>query len=217
MTFGPSSTVITALERTWAEIRDNHDDVPEVVFIMGRGTKGVEVKWGHWCPDRWHEFGAQNNRLPEVFISGECLAQGPEKVLTTLLHEAAHGLAHVRNIKDTSRGNRYHNGRFASLAEELGLVRPEVPNTTRGLSACTLADGTAASYTSLPALADALVVCIGGRLEIGPEVEQPTVKRTTPKYGCGCEPQRIVRTGVRSFEEGPILCGLCEEAFLEVI
>ncbi|MFD1534873.1 hypothetical protein [Pseudonocardia aurantiaca] len=34
-------------------------------------------------------------------------------------HEkAAHALAHVRGIKDTSRQGRWHNARFKALAEE---------------------------------------------------------------------------------------------------
>jgi len=38
-----------------------------------------------------------------------------------LLHEAAHALAHVRGIKDTSRQGRWHNARFKALAEEVGI------------------------------------------------------------------------------------------------
>lgn len=218
MSHGPSSVITTALEQTWAEMRDRHEDIPQVVFVLGKGTKGFEVKWGHWCPDRWQTTGDLNTRtpLPEVFISGECLAQGAEKVLCTLLHEASHGVAHVRKIKDTSRGNRYHNNRFVLLAEELGLKGPEVSNAVRGWSACTLAEGTAESYESLPALRDALVVCIGGRLEIGPEVEAPKPRNPQPKYGCGCE-DRFIRMSKKVADEGSILCGICEELFLEVV
>jgi hypothetical protein len=60
-------------------------------------------------------------RLPEVFVGGEGLARGPADVLGTLLHEAAHALAHVRGIKDTSRQGRWHNARFKALAEEIGI------------------------------------------------------------------------------------------------
>ena len=67
-------------------------------------------------------------RLPEVFVGGEGLARGPADVLGTLLHEAAHALAHVRGIKDTSRQGRWHNARFKALAEELGT------EVTKGLA-----------------------------------------------------------------------------------
>lgn len=215
MSHGPASVIISALERTWAEMRDKHPEVPEVMFVSGRGTKGLEVKWGHWCPDRWQQSDARNVKVPEVFVSGECLAQGADKVLETLLHEAAHGLAHVRDIKDTSRGNRYHNSKFVALAEELGLKGPEVANEVRGWSACVLAEGTTDSYESLPALREAIVVVIGGKLETGPEAEAPRKRNPQPKYGCGCE--RQIRMSKATFEEGTILCGLCEQPFLEVI
>ena len=44
-----------------------------------------------------------SDKLPEVFVGDEGLARGPADVLGTLLHEAAHALADVRGIKDTSR------------------------------------------------------------------------------------------------------------------
>jgi hypothetical protein len=46
--------------------------------------------------------------MPEVFVGGEGLIRGAASVLETLLHEAAHALAYVRDIKDTSRQGRYH-------------------------------------------------------------------------------------------------------------
>jgi hypothetical protein len=61
------------------------------------------------------------DRLPEVFVGGEGLARGPAHVLATLLHEAAHALAHVRGIKDTPRQGRWHNARFKALAQEVGI------------------------------------------------------------------------------------------------
>lgn len=57
------------------------------------------------------------------------------RVLGTLLHEAAHGVASTRGIKDTSRQGRYHNRRFAQLATELGIV--VAPDGARGWSATT--------------------------------------------------------------------------------
>ena len=56
-----------------------------------------------------------------MLVSGEGLHRGSVDVLGTLLHEAAHGLAHARKVSDTSRQSRYHNRRYATLAAELGL------------------------------------------------------------------------------------------------
>ena len=55
-------------------------------------------------------------------MGGEGLRRGARAVLGTLLHEAAHGVATTRGIKDTSRQGRYHNRRFAELAAELGIT-----------------------------------------------------------------------------------------------
>lgn len=107
--------------------------VPAVVLVLGAGSIGAAggLRLGHFAAMRWadpdqpaREDGAGDGvavRLPEVFVGGEGLARGPADVLGTLLHEAAHALAHVRGIKDTSRQGRWHNARFKALAEELWI------------------------------------------------------------------------------------------------
>lgn len=53
---------------------------------------------------------------------GRYARQGPiENVCATLLHEMVHYYCHVNGIKDTSRGNTYHNKRFKGIAESHGL------------------------------------------------------------------------------------------------
>src|SRR6266540_3120975 len=141
------SSLITALEDTWAAIRQRHPDLPEVVFITGTGLRhasaaSVDARWGHFGAQRWvhgrphpvtapsPELGqdaklqVQPDRKPELFVAGECFAEGAEHTLTTILHEAAHALAHVRGVKDTSRQGKYHNRRYLELAGELGLEWP---------------------------------------------------------------------------------------------
>jgi hypothetical protein len=73
----------------------------------------------------------------------------------TLLHEAAHGLADVRRIQDTSNKNRYHNQRFARLAKELGLQPPAVKDDVLGWSECLITDATAERYKDVIAAIDA--------------------------------------------------------------
>ncbi|WP_238487764.1 tyrosine-type recombinase/integrase [Actinoplanes flavus] len=67
------------------------------------------MKWGHFASLRWQHGDRQ---LPEVLVSGEGLKRSPAEILVTLLHEAAHGLADVRGIQDTSRQGRWHNKKF---------------------------------------------------------------------------------------------------------
>jgi hypothetical protein len=123
---GPiSAPMVAALEAAWAAIRVRHPELPAVVLLLGAGSIGSPVgslRLGHFAAMRWHTGDGQDGeRLPEVFVGGEGLKRGPVNVLGTLLHEAAHALAHIRGIKDTSRQGRWHNARFKALAEELGI------------------------------------------------------------------------------------------------
>jgi hypothetical protein len=98
-------------------------------------------------------------------------------VLGTLLHEATHGLAHARGIRDTSRQGRYHNKRYAQLATELGLQVAEVdpigwsatsvPETT---AACVCACGRRIRVTrSVLALAPIVCAACAGPFQPDPE------------------------------------------------
>jgi hypothetical protein len=95
-----ASPILKVLEDIWLEIRRWHPDIPPAVIIIASGTEGKEARLGHHAPGRWNVAGQQ---YAEVMISGEGLRRTPRDVLGTLLHEAAHALAHARGIKDTSR------------------------------------------------------------------------------------------------------------------
>ena len=114
------------------------------MLITGAGSLGPRrgVRLGHFTAERWQ--AKQPGALAEIFVGGEGLVRGARRVLATLLHEAAHGLAHKRGIKDTSRQGRYHNQRFKTIAEELGLEVEHHPSL--GWSLTTLAASTARRY-----------------------------------------------------------------------
>lgn len=141
------STTVAAIEAAWAAIVARHPEVPaDVVIITGVGRVNGGIVRGHYRPSTWvHGSG----RKHEVFLSGERLSDGGRGVMTTLVHEAVHALAEVRGIKETSRQNRYHNGRFAELARELGLTAPVAPDTLLGYSDCTMPDATAEVYAEV--------------------------------------------------------------------
>src|SRR6266705_1093111 len=107
-----ASRVVAALEHAWAAIGAQHPEVPEVVVVVASGSdpRGTRLTLGHFAAGRWQltSPGKPADR-PEVLVGGEGLRRGPVDVLGTLLHEAAHGLAHARGIADTSRQGRYHN------------------------------------------------------------------------------------------------------------
>lgn len=126
------SGTVAALEAAWADIRSLNPDVAEnVVFRIGSGSAGRRgglVLGSITVDEIWVDNRKQSSRAKtdpaayrEVFIAGETLAQHPVALLQTLIHEAAHSVAFTRGVKDCSRQNRFHNGRFRKIAEEMGL------------------------------------------------------------------------------------------------
>jgi hypothetical protein len=127
-------------------------------------------------------------------------------VLGTLLHEAAHGLAQARSVQDTSRGGRYHNRRYATLARQLGLEVTSVEPI--GWSATTVPQHTAAAYASqLEKLAAALVLWRRQEYRIG----SGTRSRNLLAAACGCG--RRIRVAKATLAEAPILCTACQQPF----
>lgn len=132
------SEVVAALEAARDGVRRAFPELLDAVMITGSGLSARGVTWGHFRREAWRDALASGRR-PEIFIGAERLATGAVLTMQTILHEAAHELAFVREIQDTSRQHRYHNGEFRKIAEELGLTYTfESPDPTIGYSAVTL-------------------------------------------------------------------------------
>jgi len=199
-----STPLISALEHAWQAIQAQHPDTPDAVVIIGSGSdpRRQELRLGHFAADRWRQA---DERLPEVFIGGEGLQRGAPDVLATLLHEAAHGVADVRDIKDTSRQGRYHNRRYKALGEELGLEITQAPGI--GWSATRLPPTTAERYaTTITALEQALTL-----YRQAETATAPPAQKTTP--ACVCQCQRRIRVSPSVLAAGPITCGVCHTDF----
>jgi hypothetical protein len=240
------SGLIAALEQTWTDIRHRTPELPKVVVVTGTGLSPgavhVDAKWGHFGADHWVEGrpteegqGAALDlsaarRKPELFVSGECLAEGPRQTLQTMLHEAVHALAHVRGVKDTSRGGKYHNKReFVALAGELGLAWPQGqrPHPVIGFSEVQLTEPTLADYADTLAYLGAAIRLYRDtfrRLGLlgGPgkdegqdgDGQQPTGKAGERfKVTCGCRPRRSFWIRAKQYTPGPITCGVCGQDF----
>jgi hypothetical protein len=202
--------LVSALEAAWSAIRSQHPDVPAVVVVVASGSPkhaAALLTLGHFAASRW-QYG--DTRLAEVMVSGEGLSRTAPEVLATLLHEAAHGLAHTRGIKDTSRQGRWHNHHFKTIAESLGLAIAKDPKI--GWSVTAITDTTISRYT------DVLVELAGAMSAYRhcEPLDTPTAT-TTSRNGialeCGCP--RKIRVSNTVAAEGPIICGLCDNPFTD--
>jgi hypothetical protein len=209
-----ASRLVAALETAWTAIRARHPQVPEVVLVVAAGSdrhaRGLTL--GHFAAGRWELASDGDNttvpaRRPEVLVGGEGLRRGAVDVLGTLLHEAAHGLAHARGVQDTSRQGRFHNRRYAQLARELGLDVTQVDGI--GWSATSVPAATADIYDeALNVLAAALT--LWRRAEsagpAGPE-------RPRNSVACVCPCGRRLRVARSTLVQAPIVCGACGAPF----
>jgi hypothetical protein len=201
-----SAGLLAALEQCWAAIRVRHVEIPHAMIVVASGSPdraGQAMKLGHFASHRW-QHGDQ--RISEVLVSGEGLSRTAPEVLTTLLHEAAHALADVRDIKETSRQGRYHNEKFAKLARELGLEPSK--DSKIGWSPCTLPDTTAGLYTDSLTGLEAV-------LRVYRHAENHSTKDRNSNNGvsCECGCGRKIRLSRSVFEQGPVICGVCDEPF----
>ena len=199
-----ASRIIKVLEETWMEIRRWNPEIPAVVIIIASGTDSKHPRWGHHAPDRWNVAGEQ---LTEIMISGEGLRRTAREVLATLLHEAAHALAHARNVKDTSRQGRYHNAKFRACAEEVGLAVEHDART--GWSTTTITPATELAYTAqLQALTAAMTLWRHGETTTGPKA-----RRNTNLIAAICPCGRSIRVAASTLAEAPITCQACDQDF----
>jgi hypothetical protein len=203
-----ASCLVAALEHAWTAIRTQHPDVPQVVIVVASGSdpRSRRLNLGHFAAGRWQLTDQPTDR-PEVLVSGEGLHRGPIDVLGTLLHEAAHGLAHARKLSDTSRQGRYHNRRYATLARELGLDVAHLQPI--GWSVTSVPDQTATHYPEVLAeLAEALV--LWRRAE---RASPAGSGRSRNALACSCGCGRRIRVARSVLELAPIVCAGCAQPF----
>jgi hypothetical protein len=223
-TAATASAVVSACEAAWSDIGEHHPGLPEAVIILGSGVeRGRLVKLGHWWGGRWLADGEIRG---EVLLAGEALHLPADKVFEVLLHEAAHGLNAARGIKDTSRGGRYHNERFASTAREVLLeVRAMRPY---GLAATSLSPEALARYgSSIDRLDEAIRIArqleravgvgvggdqgVEGRLGGAGQGAGESKAKGSLAAECGCG--RKLRMAPSVLARGPVVCGLCGQEF----
>lgn len=215
------SQVIQELERAWHEIQNNHPDVRNAIITSSRRRHRSEKNTrAQHCDSVWSAGGEE--RLAEVTIFGERFADGATEVMQSLLHEAAHDLARVREIKETSNKNRFHNKKFVALAEELGLEGPaESGGTALGYSNCVITEATAQKYElQIKNIENVLNMYVPPAPE-----EEKEPKKPTAKAQCECPSERDdedfntitwakwMQKKLDAYGVPPLICGVCRQAF----
>jgi hypothetical protein len=203
-----TAALVAALEHAWDAIAARHPQLPPAAIIVGQGSgrRGGGLVLGHFAAERWqHTTHGDGARVHEVLIGGEGLQRGPADVLATLLHEAAHALASVRALHDTSRQGRYHNATYKTIAEELGLTVARHPDI--GWSLTALPASTADAYAdTIDELTHAIT------LHRRSEATHSTAAAANlAPAACSC-PRRI-RVAPGTLAHGPIICAICHAPF----
>jgi hypothetical protein len=117
--------------------------------------------------------------------------QEPYDLIETLVHEMVHAALPM---------GCGHRAQFSQLAARIGLVKPWTA-TTAGPELKKKILGWLKRLPKWP----------GGHLLI-----QHQQKNRQLKAVCDCETPRIIRGSAKLFEQGPIVCGLCEAEFVQV-
>ncbi|WP_327129842.1 hypothetical protein [Streptomyces sp. NBC_01727] len=186
--------------------------------MMTRPILAAELAMA-WADIQKHHVELPDLAAPESLINETSSACGPGPSFERLLHEAVHGVAAVRGIRDTSRAGRYHNRRFLAVAYELGLDHPTEAHVSTGLSSVRMRADTQRLYRSTVArLQLALDAYSEDVYEAGSVFLGPAARFGTS--GAGVRVKAVCRCGrnlrvVRSvLVKAPILCGRCGEPFV---
>lgn len=207
-----NSVIVRTLENVWAKIRKAHPDVPQAVIVVASGSdRRGNLKYGHYGAARWAVRPSKNaktrEKVSEILVSGEGLRRSGVQVMTTLLHEAAHGLAHTRKIKDTSRGGRYHNRRFAAMAYELGLEVTK--DKAIGWSPSVMTRQAVEKWeTEIAMIRNAVRMAYRAYEPNGGNTKSPS---RLLKATCGCG--TVIRMSQKAYDSSPIYCLGCEQNF----
>jgi hypothetical protein len=192
----------------------------------GRAPVEVTAQWEQAVAAAWHAIQAQHPDLTGVPLTSRGAGPAGDDyvpmdddlpagmvTLTALLHQAAHGLAAVRDVRETSNRGYYHNRAFATLAEEVGLDVADAGG--RGWQRTTLAHGTAERYAEQVAQLTAAFPDNASSPQPRPSAPAApaTSSRNYAPATCRCDPPRRIRAAATEFARGPVLCGLCGTAF----
>ena len=193
------STLTRALEQAH-EIIKNETGAPRATLLVTRDLKG---RRGHFTP--YTPWRTEDEVFNEIAFNLETFSSA-EDLFSTLLHEVAHSLNHMNGIEDCS-SNQYHNAKFKTQAEALGLKTLEIKG--KGHAATELTElGAKRWKKALAILAGAFdLVALGGE-----SAKKKGRNTNLIKAMCDCE--NVIRLSRTVLEIG-VTCNQCDEIFKE--
>lgn len=172
-----------------------------------------------WADIQRHHPELPDLAAPESLIGESSSACGAELSFERLLHEAVHGIAAARGVRDTSRAGRYHNRRFLAIAEELGLQHTEEPHPSSGFSLVSLTPATRRRYRST---AERLERAVKAHDAATTTESRRSFRGPAARHGSSgggvrvkavCDCGRNVRVVPSVLAQAPITCGACGKPF----
>jgi hypothetical protein len=178
-----------------------NNELEDVIITVNTSSKANVLGW--FTPNKVWDAGEKE--MHEINLVAENLRRGKMQILQTLFHECLHLWNHQRGVKDTSRGNAYHNKRFLNSALEKGFeFLHDAPDPKIGFSMITLTKTTYDTMDSWELEDEAFDLA---RKSFGGAKEK---KKTSWKWSCKCDQPQIVRT---SKPELRAICPDCKEWF----
>ena len=112
------SRAVSQLEHIYNALNtDFYDGALPVPIITVQSKPGT---YGHCTTAKvWQR---KDGSTYELNIAAEVLNYAIEETLDTMLHEMVHLYCRESGIQEVSRGGKYHNGRFKTIAEAHGLT-----------------------------------------------------------------------------------------------
>ncbi|WP_335990019.1 hypothetical protein [Glycomyces sp. MUSA5-2] len=197
--------VSASLYTFWDAISGHHPDLPDARIVYRQPPRQhTPYDWGHRTDTGIGPLGEQETQLHLGIL--EIQDASAEALALTVLHDAAHGIARTRHLRETGTFidwlpapvTSWHNRRFRTVAAEVGLVCDKVPG--RGWIPVALDEAARARYRDQ--LADLDQALDSARREVFP-VRLSGI--------CGCWPLRPVRTDSRTLADAPPHCPVCDQ------
>ncbi|GAB3123378.1 hypothetical protein GCM10027160_43610 [Streptomyces calidiresistens] len=172
-----------------------------------------------WSDIQRHHPELPDLAAPESLIGESSSACGSQLSFERLLHEAVHGIAAARGVRDTSRAGRYHNRRFLAIAEELGLEHLEEPHPSSGFSLVAMNAATRRRYRQT---AERLQRALSAHLAATTADTTRSFRGPAARHGSSgggvrvkavCDCGRNVRVVPSVLAQAPIVCGACNKPF----